>query len=113
MRSTVGDIAAADASDLPIALFDECRKIAAKHGFDPRPPFVERTSKMFTAPGSPLAASMMRDIERGAPTEADHILGDLLLRRGAASGPSSLLYIAYAHIKAYEARRARETSAKA
>jgi 2-dehydropantoate 2-reductase len=60
---------------------------------------------MLTAPNSPLTASMLRDIERGAPIEADHILGDLLRR--AASTDGSLLRIAYAHAKAYEARRAR------
>jgi 2-dehydropantoate 2-reductase len=49
---------------------------------------------------------MLRDIEHGAPVEADHILGDLLHR--AASTNGSLLRIAYAHAKAYEARRARD-----
>jgi hypothetical protein len=37
-------------------------------------------------------------------TAYDHILGDLLHR--AASTNGSLLRIAYAHVKAYEARRA-------
>jgi 2-dehydropantoate 2-reductase len=41
---------------------------------------------------------MLRDIERGGPIEADHIVGDLLR-------------IAYAHLKAYEARRKRENAA--
>jgi 2-dehydropantoate 2-reductase len=52
---------------------------------------------------------MLRDIERGAPTEADHILGDLI-RRGGGGGPNDfpLLRIAYAHLRAYEARRKRE-----
>jgi 2-dehydropantoate 2-reductase len=52
---------------------------------------------------------MLRDIERDGPTEADHIIGDLLARRtspGAQAAPS-LLQIAYAHLKAYDARRAR------
>ena len=35
---------------------------------------------MFTAPGSLLTASMLRDIEGGMPVEGDHILGDLLRR---------------------------------
>jgi 2-dehydropantoate 2-reductase len=66
---------------------------------------------MLTMPGSTFAASMLRDVERGAPTEADHILGDLL-RRGGGGGPNdlSLLRIAYAHLRAYEARRNRENS---
>ena len=62
---------------------------------------------MFTRPGSTLTASMLGDIERHAPIEADHIIGDLL-RRGGAAVRSPVLRIAYAHLKAYEARRARE-----
>jgi 2-dehydropantoate 2-reductase len=49
---------------------------------------------------------MLRDIERGAPVEAHHILGDLLRRAPSTDG--SLLRIAYAHAKTYEARRARD-----
>ena len=47
---------------------------------------------------------MLRDIERQAPIEADHVIGDLL-RRGAP-GASPLLRVALAHLKTYEARRA-------
>jgi 2-dehydropantoate 2-reductase len=66
---------------------------------------------MLTAPGSPIAASMLRDIERGAPIEADHIVGDLLARGGARPGDYPLLQIAYAHLRTYEARRQREKTA--
>ena len=65
---------------------------------------------MLTAAGSRLTASMLRDIERGAPTEAWHILGDLLGRGGDKADHSPVLRIAYAHLKAYEARRAREAA---
>lgn len=55
---------------------------------------------------------MLRDVERGGPTEADHVLGDLL-RRGEERGiRAPLLGVAYAHLKSYEARRAREISAR-
>jgi 2-dehydropantoate 2-reductase len=50
---------------------------------------------------------MLRDIEAHSPTEGDHILGDLLRRAGKVDD-RSLLRIAHAHLKAYEARRARE-----
>ena len=62
---------------------------------------------MFTTAGSGLTASMLRDIERNARTEADHVLGDLLQRGGELAESHSLLRIAYAHLAAYEARRAR------
>jgi 2-dehydropantoate 2-reductase len=56
---------------------------------------------------------MLRDIERGALIEADHVIGDLLRRGEKAPGDRKLLRIAYAHLKSYEARRNRENSAAA
>jgi 2-dehydropantoate 2-reductase len=53
-----------------------------------------------------MMASMLRDIERGGAVEADHVIGDLL-RREPRANPTGLLRIAYAHLKAYEARRER------
>ena len=109
MRSAIGDIAAAGAAHLALELLEECRSIAARKGFTPRPEFLERTRRTVTAAGSPLTASMLRDMERRAWIEADHILGDLL-RRGSQvpNADRSLLQLAYRHLKAYEARRDRE-----
>ncbi|HML07139.1 MAG TPA: 2-dehydropantoate 2-reductase [Xanthobacteraceae bacterium] len=110
MRAAVGDIVAAGAAPLALALIDECCALAAAHGFPPRQASKKFTQTMLTAPGSTLMASMLRDIERGAPIEADHVIGDLI-RRGEAQLPQmALLRIAYAHMRAYEARRARETA---
>jgi 2-dehydropantoate 2-reductase len=55
---------------------------------------------------------MLRDIEIGAPIEADHILGDLLLRGGDKSEGGSLLRVAFTHVKAYEGRRSRSQAAE-
>ncbi|MDA9433820.1 2-dehydropantoate 2-reductase [Bradyrhizobium sp. CCBAU 51627] len=107
MRASIGDIVAADASDLVMKLFDECSGIAAGAGFEPRPAYKERTRSIFTMPGSPLMASMLRDIEKRSRTEGDHVLGDLLGRAKTGEIPV-LLNAAYAHVKSYEARRARE-----
>jgi 2-dehydropantoate 2-reductase len=108
MRGTIGDIIAADAGDLATALLDECSAIAAAHGYAPREAITARNRVMLTTRGSAFAASMLRDIERGAPIEADHIVGDLLRRGDKAGRDYPLLRISYAHLKAYEARRARE-----
>jgi 2-dehydropantoate 2-reductase len=52
---------------------------------------------------------MLGDVERRGRTEADHVLGDLLRRRGGASnGDRSLLRVAYLAVKA-AARAARES----
>ena len=80
MRGAFGDIAAAGASQFASNMFAECCAIAAENGFKLGETAVKRSIGMLTAAGSPIAASMLRDIERGAPIEADHIIGDLLAR---------------------------------
>jgi 2-dehydropantoate 2-reductase len=109
MRAAIGDIVAAGATDLATTLLDECAAIATRQGFAPSSSSLQRSRAMLTAPGSAITASMLRDIERPAPIEADHIIGDLLGRAGTEPA-SPLLRIAYMHLKAYEARLAREAA---
>lgn len=110
MRATIGDIVAAQGDGLTTSLLDECAAIATANGFAPSEPILARSRAMLTAPGSSFAASMLRDIERGAPIEADHIIGDLLRRGDGKDRDYPLLQIAHTHLKAYEARRQRETA---
>lgn len=106
MRSPIGTILAAGGERFVRELYDECARIAAANGFPQREGAHQRSLGILTARGSKLSASMLHDIERGAPTEGDHILGDLLARGGvAADDPSSRLALAYVHVRAYEARR--------
>ncbi|CAN5372374.1 2-dehydropantoate 2-reductase [soil metagenome] len=109
MRAAIGAIMAAPGGErLVLRLLDECSAIAAGHGHAPRAPFLAQIRPMLTAAGSPTTASMLRDIERNARIEADHIVGDLLRRRPvdvAESASLSVLDTAYTHLKAYEARR--------
>ena len=111
MRAAVGDIVAADAQDIPRRLLQECAAIAAANGFPPRQSASEAGLAILTAPGSTFTASMLRDIEQGSRVEADHIVGDLL-RRASKAPPSPLLATAYAHLRAYEARRRRESASR-
>jgi 2-dehydropantoate 2-reductase len=111
LRGTVGDIIAAKAGQLATDMYAECCAIAAANGFSPGEPARKRSIGMLTTPGSNFAASMLRDIERGAPIEADQIIGDLLAR--GSDGDYPLLQLAYAHLRTYEARRARENPAPA
>jgi 2-dehydropantoate 2-reductase len=106
MRSTVGDIAAAGGGPLAESLLSECAAIATRAGFPPSDKSLEHGRATFTAPGSPLTASMYRDIERGGRTEGEHILGDLL-RRGSDVSASPMLRTAYTHVATYEVRRVR------
>jgi 2-dehydropantoate 2-reductase len=112
MRAAIGDIVAAGAANLATQLYGECCAIASKQGFAASESSIQRSLAMFTSPGSMLTASMLRDIERGAAIEADHVIGDLLRRGDGGPGDSPLLRIAYAHLKAYEARRARDIDVK-
>jgi 2-dehydropantoate 2-reductase len=111
MRATVGDIMAADARDIPVGLMLECNAIAAANGFAPREASTKIGLSVLTTPGSMFTASMLRDIEQGGRIESDHIVGDLLKRSSAALS-TPLLTIAYAHLRAYEARRIREAHAR-
>jgi len=114
MRGAIGDISAAPGgADFVLRLLDECRAVAAAHGHPPREAFVEHIRQMLTAAGSPLTASMLRDIENGSAIEADHIIGDLL-RRGReqlSEGALALLPIVYTHLKAYEVRYGKQPCA--
>jgi 2-dehydropantoate 2-reductase len=113
MRGAFGDIVAAGGDRFGTKLFAECCAIAAANGFPPSDSAIERSRAMITASGSPIAPSMLRDIERGAPIEADHIVGDLLHRGAQGLDEFPLLQIAFAHLKTYEARRRREKGASA
>jgi 2-dehydropantoate 2-reductase len=107
MRAPVGAIVAAPGGrELMLGLIDETSAIAQAAGRAPRPAAMERTRTNLTMPKSGFAASMMRDMEGGGRTEADHIIGDLIRRGEAAGVPCPLLRLAYTHLKAYEARRA-------
>ena len=108
MRGTIGDILAAGGRETNLALLEECRATAAACGRAPRSAFLESATKTLTAEGSPVSASMLRDIEAGAETEADHILGDLIARAEQHKVATPLLRLAYCHLRTYAARRARE-----
>lgn len=81
-RAAVRDIVSAGGAGLAAALLDECRAVAAAAGYPPRPDSLKASLDRLTDPRSLVTASMLGDVERRGRTEADHILGDLLRRRG-------------------------------
>jgi 2-dehydropantoate 2-reductase len=106
MRGPIGSILAAPGGkDFLLGILDECGAVAAAEGHAPRAPSLERTRGMLTAEGSPITASMFRDIKVGAPVEADHVIGDLIARGDAAKVPVPKLRTAYTHLKVYEKQR--------
>ncbi|HSE12707.1 MAG TPA: 2-dehydropantoate 2-reductase, partial [Rudaea sp.] len=72
MRAAIGDILNAPAGESVISgLLAECAAIAHANGHAPRAAVVEKTSATLLQRGSTLTASMLRDVERNGPTEAD------------------------------------------
>ena len=112
MRAPIGDIVAAPGgTQAALALLEECRRVAEAQGHAPDEAALQRSRTVLTEAGSGLSASMLRDLEQGAPVEADHVVGDMLARGEAAGLDLPMLRIAYAHLKAYEARRLHSKSA--
>ena len=108
MRASIGNIIAAHGGQSAILhLFGETCAIGTAAGFAPRQSFIDEETPYLTDAGSPLKASMLRDIEGGRPTEGDHILGDLLARAHALGIPTPILELAYSHVRAYEAGRGK------
>ena len=106
MRAPVGHILAAPGGrDFMLGVRDECSAVAKAADHAPREALLTRLTGMLTTEGSPLTASMYRDIRVGAPVEADHIVGDMIARADAAKVPVPKLRTAYTHLKAYERQR--------
>ena len=108
MRANIGEIMAAEEGKaIAGELHDESRAIASAWGAAPSEKAVAATRAMQTDPNSTFTASMLRDVERDGPTEAEHVIGDMI-KRGRAKGVATpLLRVALCHLQAYEARRQR------
>lgn len=108
MRTSIGEILETTAGeDFIVGLLDECEAVAVANGRPSTPNQLATYRSQLTERSSSYTASMLRDIERGGPTEADHILGDMI-RRGETRGVHvPLLRLAYSHLQSYERRRTR------
>mgnify|MGYP003345510697 CR=1 FL=1 len=81
MRGSVGEIlATADGEGIMRELLDTCIGTAKAARHAPRAESVAQTESLLFARGSTFSASMLCDMERGGPTEADHIVGDKIGR---------------------------------
>ena len=113
MRAAISDIVRTAGSEFILDFLEECRTIADRNGFAPRPGSLDWSRGFLTQRDSPVVASMLRDVERGSVTEGEHIIGDLIRRGARDSGTRSLLDLAWKNLQAYDARRAREAAASA
>jgi 2-dehydropantoate 2-reductase len=105
MRGTIGEIVAAPGgAELSIDVLNESAAVATACGHKPSEDFFSRNTAAMTAAGSSSTSSMYRDLRKGAPVEADHILGDFI-ERGSARGVSTpLLKAAFVNLRVYQDR---------
>jgi 2-dehydropantoate 2-reductase len=107
MRANVGEIARVPGGTaLMLEMLTRNAAIATKAGFPPSPAFLDSFNKLFADTAATYTASMLRDIERKGPVEADHIAGFMLARAEEYGVDPTLHRIAYIGLKAYEQRRA-------
>ena len=108
MRAPVGDIMETDDGErLMGETLEECDLVAHAAGHRPRARFLDQARAILTERGSTFAASMLRDVERGGPTEAPHIVGDMLARAREAGLSTPLLRVAWCHLQTHEVGRPR------
>ncbi len=106
LRGNIGEIAAiAHGSDLALAALRECSGIASACGYPSSDTFLEKQASNLTAQGSSLASSMYRDLKKGAPVEADEILGDLLERGRKLGLTTPILLAAFVSLSIYQRGR--------
>ena len=108
MRGNVGDIMEAeDGAAIMLETLEESRKVAAAEGHAPSDKVIAGLRSSLTTKGSKAVASILGDMEKGGQAEGKQIVGDMLARARKHGIAAPNLRFAYAHLQAYEARRAR------
>jgi 2-dehydropantoate 2-reductase len=103
MRGTIGEIVAAPGGpDLSLKMLEESAAVATACGHKPSEALFARHAAAMTEPGSSLTSSMYRDLRKGAPVEADRILGDLIERGDAHGVATPLLKAAFVNLRVYQ-----------
>ena len=105
MRGTIGEIVAVPGGpDLSLKVLEESTAVATACGHKPSEALLARHAGVMTEPGSPLTSSMYRDLRKGAPVEADHILADLIERGYVHGVATPLLKAAFVNLRVYQER---------
>ncbi len=106
MNAAVGPIRnAVYGKELTLQLAEETARVMRAIGAPIDEDIVEKQMEMFWKQPDTMKASMLRDMEKGLPVEADHLQGFLLdaaLRLGVQT---PLLQIVYTNLKVYENKR--------
>ena len=86
-------------------MLDECAAVAEAEGKLLRPEVMETYRGFLTNRESTMTASMARDMQTGGPTEAHHVLGEMILLAEIHGIATPLLRSAYTRLQVYEAGR--------
>ncbi|MET0331259.1 MAG: 2-dehydropantoate 2-reductase [Dyella sp.] len=106
MRASVGVIVASEGGqDFIERLYAECVAVAAAEGWAVPAAAQAQARQALTQAGSPVTASMLRDLESGQQIEGEHVVGNMLQRAREAGLDTPLLALCWCHLQAYEARR--------
>ena len=106
MRAPIGTLVAGEGGvEFMTALHGECLAVAAASGQSIPDAAQASALDTLTTAGSPMKASMLRDLEAGQRVEAAHIVGDMVHRAAAHGIATPHLQAAWVHLQAYEAQR--------
>lgn len=109
LRGTIGEaVSTPEGAATVDALIAESTGIALDTGLPIGEEALAHARSALTRAGSSLTSSMYRDLMKGAPVEADQIIGDMIVRGTASGIDAPLLRAAYAQLMIYQARRSAE-----
>jgi 2-dehydropantoate 2-reductase len=107
MRASIGEIARTPhGSQIMIDLLETNARVAALEGHEVSSPFMDEFRTLLANPHCEYSTSMLRDIERHGPIEADHIHGFMLDNVRKHGLDDRMHLVVLTHLKAYEQRRA-------
>jgi 2-dehydropantoate 2-reductase len=113
MSASLGQILSTEyGQEFMLGVYHECNAVATADGgiqadLEGRQ---ARYRHIFSDKNSIIKASMCRDMESGGPTEADHILGDMIRRATKHGIASPLLKTAYIKLQIHETQRLAKES---
>ncbi|MDG1882873.1 MAG: 2-dehydropantoate 2-reductase, partial [Alphaproteobacteria bacterium] len=100
---SLGEIVKSDlGKKIIIDLFNECRSIAKLYKYDYEDSEADVILKTITTSGSPIKASMQRDVEKKSFTEHEQIFGDLIIKAKKYNFECPILTSCYVRMNVYQ-----------
>ena len=100
---SLGEIVKSDfGKKIIVDLFNECRSIAKLYKYDYEDSEADVILKTITTSGSPIKASMQRDVEKKSFTEHEQIFGDLINKGKKYNFECPILTSCYVRMNVYQ-----------